>query len=704
MKTSYILLPALALLLGANLANAQKEKPVKPLTKEKLDRTKRPQAGPAPEIKMGDAKSFTLPNGLKVFVVENHKLPKVTFSLNFDINPFLEGEKTGASAMAGELLGTATTNHTKEEINKKVDFIGARLNTGSEGISGACLKKHSDELLSIMSDLLLNAKFTEEELKKIKDQTLSGLSTVKTDPNSMMNNAESAIFFGKNHPYGEVQKTENVEKITLDDCKNYYSTYVRPNISYLTIVGDVTLEEAKAMADKYFAGWQKGDVVQNSPESVKGPSEIVVAMIDKPNAPQSLVHIGYPLNIKPGNADDAKIKLLNEVLGGGASARLFKNIRETYNYSYGAYSYFMNDEFAGRFVCFADVRTSATDSSIREFMKELKRITSEPVLEDELVAARNNLAGTFSISLERPSTVAQFALNIEKYGLPTDYYKNYLKRLEAVTVDDVLQTARKYINPNKIYIVVVGDKQKLESKLKGFATSGKVVFYDAFGDAAAGLRKAPAGLTGQMVLDDYINAIGGVKALKKIKDETIEMVIEVQGQKITSLTQKKVGGMMLSTQAMGPTTFSKTICDGKKAKSTNMMTGNKDTFTPEEMEDMKHQAEIYSELKYVEWGYTLNLLGIDKIDGKDVYKVEVIRTGSAAKSYEYFDVQTALKVRSETVEGGVDVSMDYKDYREVNKIKYPYVIGLNQGGQAMTMKVTKLELNKKLKATVFAVE
>jgi predicted Zn-dependent peptidase len=172
-------------------------------------------------------------------------------------------------------------------------------------------------------------------------------------------------------------------------------------------------------------------------------------MVNKPGAPQSLVHIGYPVDYTPGHADDAKIKLMNEVLGGGASARLFRNIRETYNYSYGAYSSFRSDEFKGRFVCTADIRTSATDSAIREFMKELRRIASEPVGQDELDAARNNLAGNFSIALERPSTVAQFALNIEKYGLASDYYRNYLKRFEAVTVDDILQTARKYINPNK---------------------------------------------------------------------------------------------------------------------------------------------------------------------------------------------------------------------------------------------------------------
>ena len=229
-------------------------------TNAQIDRSIRPGAGPAPKIQLGDYKLFTLPNGLKVIVVENHKIPKVNYQLNLDIDPITEGDQTGYISMTGELLRAGTTTKTKAQIDEAIDFIGASLNTYSSGISGSVLTKFSNELLTIMSDVLYNPSFPAEELEKLKKQSMSGIQASKNDAKSIASNINSVIMFGDKHPYGEITSEKTIESITLDKCKEYYKTYFRPNAAYLIIVGDITLKEAQAQANKYFGKWQKGVV------------------------------------------------------------------------------------------------------------------------------------------------------------------------------------------------------------------------------------------------------------------------------------------------------------------------------------------------------------------------------------------------------------------------------------------------------------
>ena len=183
---------------------------------QKIDRSKRPTAAAAPEIKLGKTESFTLPNGLKVFVVENHKLPKVSYSLSLDIDPVSEGDMAGYIEAAGQLMERGTKNRTKEQLDKEVDFIGATLSSYSTGVYASSLKKHQDKLLTLMTDVLLNANFNQEELDKIKKQTISGIATSKDSPDAIADNARHALVYGKNHPYGEIATEETIEAITLE--------------------------------------------------------------------------------------------------------------------------------------------------------------------------------------------------------------------------------------------------------------------------------------------------------------------------------------------------------------------------------------------------------------------------------------------------------------------------------------------------------
>ncbi|HEX2935815.1 MAG TPA: pitrilysin family protein, partial [Bacteroidales bacterium] len=489
------ILPILFLFITAAFSTAQ------------VDRSKVPQPGPAPKIQIGDYSSFVLPNGLKVFVVENHRIPRVSYSLTFIIQPELEGANAGIGSMTSELIGTGTSKRTKDQINEEIDFIAGSLSANAEGIYASSLKKHTTKLLDVFSDVAMNSVFKNEELEKTRTQMLSGLASQKDDPSAIANNVSSRVVFGKNHPYGEFETEASVSSVTLDMCNQYYKKYFKPNVAYLTVVGDITTAEAKKLVEKYFSTWQKGEVPVKSYEKPVIPSKSRVIIVDRPASVQSVINVCYPVDLTLANPDFFKIRVANTVLGGGVF-RLFMNLREKHAYTYGAYSSFSVKPFATSFEADANVRNSVTDSAVYQILYEMKRIKDEPVPAEELQTAKNYLTGNFALSLERPQTIASFAVNTERYKLPKDFYANYLKNIEAVTSNDVQAASKKYILPEQANILVVGKASEIAEPLKQFSGEGKIEYYDSDANPVDPNAKAiPAGLTAQQVLDKYITAV-----------------------------------------------------------------------------------------------------------------------------------------------------------------------------------------------------
>ncbi len=673
---------------------------------EKIDRTKAPLPGPAPQINLGTYDKFTLDNGLKVIVVENHKLPRVSFQLFIDSDPVKEEDKAGYVSMAGQMLKQGTSSKTKAQIDEDIDFIGASLNTNANGMFGSSLKKHSNTLLTIMSDILLNPSFPEDELEKIRKQTISSLATAKNDANTIASNLRAVLNYGKEHPYGEIVTEETVKNISVEDCKKYYNTYFKPNISYLIVVGDITKTEAETMANKYFGNWKKGEVKEHKYDVPQLPKFTTVDFVDKPGAVQSTIAITYPIEFKPGNPDAIKASVMNNILGGGVfSGRLMQNLREDKAYTYGARSSLSSDPIIGEFNAGASVRNEVTDSSITQFIYEMRRIIVEEVDEKDLQLVKNSMNGRFARSLESPQTIARFALNIARYNLPPDYYATYLEKLSKVSVADVLEMAEKYIKPENAHIIVVGNKKEVADKLGQFSADGKVHFYDMYGNDWVDLKPAPEGVTAETVINGYIDAIGGIDRLSKLKSLKTEMTAKMMGQTINITTLNKAPNKFKTEMKMGAMVVQKQVFDGKKGKASGMQ-GSQE-ITGEDLEDLKLQSTLNMETKWKELGYNLKLLGIENINGKDAYKVEV--NDPLGNTYwDYFDIETNLKIKSlrveETPQGAMTIETNLSDYREVDGIKYPYVRSQSFGPQSLDMTVTKIEVNKTIADSEFAIE
>lgn len=666
-----------------------------------VDRTKVPKAGPAPEIKIGDFKSFTLPNGLKVFVVENHRLPLVSYSITFVNTPVLEKEFSGYSQFTGELLGTATKTKTKEQINDEIDFLGASFNASATGISASSLKKHTSQLLAIVSDILLNPVFKQEELEKIRTKTLSAIAANKNDPNAIASDVISVLNFGSSHPYGEILTEASAKNITLEKCEEYYGTYFRPNVAYLSIVGDITLAEAKPLIEKYFSKWTKKDVPDYSYKKPEPPANRHVAIVNRDASVQSVINVGYAVDLTLANPDYLKARVANTILGGG-TYRLFNNLREKHGYTYGAYSSIRSMPLVGSFVASTNVANEVTDSSIFQILYEMNRMRNEPVPADELNRVKNYMTGNFALSLEDPKTIAGFAINTERYKLPKDFYKNYLKNLAAVTSADVQAMSQKYILPERCNILVVGKASEIAGKLSQF---GPVKYYTDEGmqyDPVAGVPVLPDTLRAQHVLDRYIEAIGGSSKVSQVKDMRQTGSISVQGMTISLSMAQKFPDKALTEIKMGDNLLNKSVLFGSSATSAGAQ-GNQ-SLTGVSLDLMKMQALIFPEDKLEQFGFNATLKGVEKVEGKNNYVIE-IATPSGGKVTDYFDMETGLRTKTLVVLEGPDgnISQETKitEYTEANGIKVAKKIKQSAGPQSFDIIIDNIEINANLSDEIF---
>ena len=678
------------------MAQVKKAAPTKPaIVAEKVDRTKAPAAGPAPKLKIGTPATMTLPNGLKVFVVTNSKLPRVSATLTLDMDPFIEGKIAGYSDLAGSLMDHGTTKLNKEQLDEQVDFLGADLNTSSSSAHVSSLTSNFNKAFDLFANVVLHPAFDKEEFEKLRKQTLTNLETQKDEADAISRRVVAALEYGKNHPYGENQTEETVNNIKLEDLKGYYNTYWKPNIGYLIFVGDITPANAFAMATKYFGGWAKGVVPKANFETPKPVAKTFVAIVDRPAAVQSVIYLVNPIQLKPGSPDAIGASVMDDILGGGMSSRLFRNLREKHSFTYGAYSKINKDKWVGSFSADASVRNEKTDSAVGEFINEFNRLRKEPVQDSELVRIKNSLNGSFARSLERPQTIANFALNIARYGLSPDYYKNYLSNLAAVNAPLVQQMANKYILPANQYIVIVGNAKEIS---KGLEKYGDVKYFDMNGNeikAPSTGKAVDPSITPQSILTKYIDAVGGQKTLDVTKDVQLKGKFSVMGQQLDfeqKIILKKAyqDALLYNGMAMQK----KSLIEGVYSSTQQGMPKEMDD---QDKEELNENAYFVDETYYLANNYTLSVNGIEAVDGKDAYVVDV-KTLKGRAFTNYYDVASGLKVKSTSVEDGgpqgkVTIQTYFADYKTFSNLQVPTKITIDQGKMKMTISINDVKTN-----------
>ncbi len=497
------------------------------------------------------AKPFetVLPNGLKVVVFEDKRLPIVSYRLAFrtgDIN-----DPQGATGLTGavtSLLNDGTKTRTSKQLSEEIERLGASISAGSGAdnttVAASSLSMYNSDVLSLMADMVLRPTFPVNELDLYKQNTIQGLKANRASASFLAKEQAAKILFGA-HPYGIVSPTEaNVQSLTQEKLIAFHRKIFVPNNATLIVVGDVNRENLLNEIKENFGAWQKGTI-----EDMKFPAPPVrtattLTLVNRPGSAQANIVLTN-LAIERNNPDYFPVIVANQILGAGASSRLFMNLREAKGYTYGAYSGFEARRQTGAFGASAEVRTPVTGDSLKEFFLELNRIRAEKASEKELKDAKSFLTGIFPIQAETQEGLTNLLVSQQLNSLPDDYLQTYRDKINAVTLADVERVAQKYITPEKIAIVIVGDAEEILPQVKSY--SQKIDIYDTEGKP--------------LNISDFNKpeAAGGAMANAS---GVWNLTIEAQGQKLPvtlTLTQTgaKVSGTLDSMLGKG------TIADAK---------------------------------------------------------------------------------------------------------------------------------------------
>jgi predicted Zn-dependent peptidase len=677
----YIIFTLLAVFMGTTIT-------------AQIDRTKIPESGPTPEVNLGEAKEFKLKNGLTVLVVTDSKLPSLNWNLNLNNPPIFEGDKAGVQSLTSALMGKETQMTSKDDFSEKIDFLGANMNVSPNGGFGFCLSKYTDQVFSLFAEAALQPKFTQEELDFEKEQLIEGIKSGENSAAAIAGNVRSALFYGKNHAAGEIITEETVNNVTLEDVNNFYQERFKPSNGYILFSGDITEKDAKSLLKKYFGDWDKGSVETPEYPSFEDVPTTEINFVDVPNAVQTELAVMSVSPLKMTDEDYHAALVTNYILGGAFGSYLNMNLREANGYTYGARSSLGTGRYYNSsFRATTKVRNEVTDSAVVETLKEIKRIKTEPVDAEVLANAKAKFLGSFILESEDKAVAARRALSIKTNKLPEDFYKNYIANIDKVTIEDVQRVANKYLADDKARIVLVGKAADVLENVEKIEWNGKKLPVKYFDKEANPTDRPetvvlPDGLTAETVINNYLTAIGGKDTIDKTTSLILKYEASAMGNTIIS-EEKKLDGKSSQVLSMGGNPMMTVVMTKDKA------TMNKNPLPENMVTDMRVLAGLFPELNMLS-SDKVKLSGIEAVDGKDAYKVDV--AGDVISLSFYYDVESGLKVKEvqTTNMQGQSQSQEtfLKDYQAYEGLKFPNVRAGSQMGQVIEFKLIEVKINE----------
>ena len=664
-----------------------------------VDRTKHPVSGPPPVINLGKPNMFSLKNGLKVIIVENSKLPRAYANLDIDNYPDYEGDIKGVASLVSSLMGNGTTTQSKDDYNEEIDYMGASLSLSAGGGFASSLKRYFPRVLEMMSDGLKNPVFTLEDFEKEKNILIDGIKSSQNSVPDIASIVGGKLFFGSNHPFGEFATEESVNNISLKDVKKYYETYAKPNNAYLTIVGDVNYEELKPLVEKLFGDWKKGKLPKYTMPVVNDLENPEINFIDMSNAVQSEISVGNIINISMSDPDYFPLRLANQIFG-GSGGKLYLNLREDKGFTYGAYSGVETSRYVGRFSASTSVRNEVTDSSIVEIIKEIETMIDESVTEEKLSSVKEKFVGGFIMSTEQPSTIANFARNIDKFNLPENFYETYLENFQKVSIDDVKRVSNKYFKRDKLRIIVVGKGAEILPSLENLPYNIK--YFDKRGESITKPDySTPTGLTPQKVLMDYLNAIGGKENVESLNAVSMLAEAEVQGMKLQMVSIQAKPNKQVTMMMMMGNTMMKMVFDCENGsisqQGVNSQIPEKDALV------MSNTTLPTEEIGWLD-DENVKFSSTEELDGRILNVLEINK-----QTYVAYDSETGLKVKETQFVDMPDGSIlpqttFFEDYKPVNGILFPHVIKSPIGPQNLEFKIINISINPEVSESDFSID
>jgi len=446
-------------------------------TAEKLDRSKPPKSGKPRDVNFPKFYEAKTDNGITVLVIEDSRLPLVTTRFVFKNGSYTDHfsgvDKYGLGSMTSELLVKGTESRTATDIAEEVDYIGATLSSGCDYdatyVSSYSLKKYFDNMFDIISDVIFNPLFAEEEISRLREQRLNVLLSMVDDGDYLADKVFKKYVYG-NSPYAyPVEGNHNsIKSIGRKDIQNFYGKVFSPENLIVAFVGDITPDEAMLKLNSKFYKWENK---KSSRDEIITPSlhdSTKVYLVEKKGAVQSSLKIGH-LGISRDNPEFIPAYIMNTMLGGYFTSRINKNLREENGYTYGARSYFSCNKYSGDFSINTEVKTEITSNTVKEILKELNDIRNDFVGKEELQNVKNYISGNFPLQLETPNAIASKVINLKLHNLEDDYYNTYIRKVNNLTKEDIKNAAEKYLHPDKLSISIAGNTNAIKEEMKQFA-------------------------------------------------------------------------------------------------------------------------------------------------------------------------------------------------------------------------------------------
>ena len=668
----------------------------------KVDRSKKPAAGPAPVISIKDPAIFNLSNGMTVLVVENHKLPKVRATLYIDRGPVKEGAKAGMLDIMGQMLGEGTASMSKEKFDESVDIIGADVNMNASGGFASALTRYFDKAFMLMSDALQNPSFPEASFKKLQSQTITSLKAGEKRTSAIADRVNDALSYGKQTALGEFTTEESVKNLTLNDVKEAYRNYITPSMSYLTFVGDITPAAANALAEKAFGKWSGTKLILPTIADVQNPGKTEIDFVDIPTAVQGEVRAGNLVTNPMNGTDYHALLLANHILGGGAESKLFMNLREKHGFTYGSYSDIGSGRFQNLFTTSAAVRTDKVDSAVAQMVAEILNMRDGKITEEELNTAKAVYNGSFALRMENPAITATYASNILINDLPKDFYRAYLQKINAVTKEDIKRVSKNYFNESNARIIIVGNGSKI---LPAIARLGyPIKKYDRYAEPivekTAEIKtdesvKTTEKISAYSIIEDYLKAIGGKEEVKKVTSISSTISLEMMGRSFTGIDKGMNPNKHVTELKMGTMTVMKSVFDG--TKGFQQQGPQKADLNEGEIKEAKDDKGVIPQLHYISADYKTEYIGSGKIGEEITYRLKIVMPSGRLSIQEY-SAKTGLLLKEETTAKQADtdepLTIEYKNYKKAGNIMMPYEITRNAGGQEFTIVYTDIKINE----------
>jgi predicted Zn-dependent peptidase len=671
-----------------------------------VDRSKMPVSGPTPTIELGTPIEFELKNGLKVLMVENHKLPRVSASLLIDNPPKIGSSKNGIYSLTSSMLGKGSKSITKDTFIEEIDFLGATLSVNAEGAYASSLSRFFPKVLEMMADGALNPLFSAEEFDKEKTKTLEGIKSNSKSVTAIARRVESVLAYGKDHPSGKFISEESINNISFEDVKKYYKENFIPNNSYLVIIGDFNPNETRKMIRNLFSGWKKGELNTSNWKIPSDINELSINFIDVSNAIQSEIVYQNLVDISMNHPDYFPVIVSNKILGGGPENRLEKQIRETKGYTYAARSSIGSSKYTkSRFRASTSTRFQVTDSAVVELLNEIKKIKTINVSDKELSDVKAKYVGNFVLSSESPSTIANYALNIKTQSLDKDFYKNYLSNINKVSKEDIIRVSKKYFQIDKGQIIITGKGSELINKLEKISFENKIIpilFFDKYGNQVEKPilnKKISKEVNVKTIFENYLNAIGGLDEINKIKSISTIATVKIQNAPFSPTAEIKqkhpnLNSLVMTVEGMG--TLMSQKFDGENGYIEQM--GQKIPFEEDQINSEKEKLGLFEET-YLD-SNKMEIISLNPIDGKDLYKIKV-----NGKSFRYYDAATNLLIiKEETVNvagNEITSTTKYSNYKEIEGVLFPYKREITSGPQTVVFEISSIKFNEEIDDSFF---